>query len=75
MGGYDKTPEQRARDNQKFFEIGWLNMVVGCCGSTPPHIKAIEDAAKKYKFCNLPDTGLQKMLLSGLEDLVVDYVY
>ncbi len=29
MGGYDDTPEDMARDNEKFFENGWLNMVVG----------------------------------------------
>ncbi|GMH80934.1 hypothetical protein TrLO_g451, partial [Triparma laevis f. longispina] len=41
MGGYDDTPEDMAKYNKVFFENKWLNMVGGCCGSTPPHIKAL----------------------------------
>lgn len=40
MGGYDDTPEDMARDNLLFAEEGLINMLGGCCGSTPPHIKA-----------------------------------
>ncbi|CAN0586699.1 unnamed protein product, partial [Ectocarpus sp. 12 AP-2014] len=40
MGGYDETPEDMARDNLLFAEEGLINMLGGCCGSTPPHIKA-----------------------------------
>jgi 5-methyltetrahydrofolate--homocysteine methyltransferase len=72
MGGYDDTPEDMARENQVFFENGWLNMVGGCCGSTPPHIKAIRELSASYKPRKLPDVGRPKMWLSGLEDLVVD---
>jgi 5-methyltetrahydrofolate--homocysteine methyltransferase len=75
MGGYDETPEDMARHNKVFFENGWLNMVGGCCGSTPPHIKAIREMAEKYKPRKLPDIGRPKMWLSGLEDLVVDDVH
>ena len=75
MGGYDDTPEDMARENRDFFENGWLNMVGGCCGSTPPHIKAIAEVAKKYTPRKLPDVGRPKMWLSGLEDLVVDDVH
>ena len=72
MGGYDDTPEDMARDNRVFFENGWLNMVGGCCGSTPPHIKAINAVSKEYAPRKLPDVGRPKMWLSGLEDLVVE---
>ena len=72
MGGYDETPEDMARDNSVFFEASWINMVGGCCGSTPAHIKAIKDAAAKYKPRALPDVGRPKMWLSGLEDFVVE---
>jgi len=75
MGGYDDTPEDMARDNRVFFENGWLNMVGGCCGSTPPHIAAIREVASQYKPRALPDIGRPKMWLSGLEDLVVDDVH
>jgi 5-methyltetrahydrofolate--homocysteine methyltransferase len=75
MGGYDETPEDMAEQNKLFFENGWLNMVGGCCGSTPPHIKAIREISEGYKPRKLPDVGRPKMWLSGLEDLVVDDVH
>ena len=75
MGGYDESPEDMASGNEIFFKNGWLNMVGGCCGSTPPHIKAIREVASKYKPRKLPDVGRPKMWLSGLEDLVVDDVH
>ena len=72
MGGYDESPTDMAAGNEVFFKNGWLNMVGGCCGSTPPHIKAIRETAAKYEPRKLPDVGRPKMWLSGLEDLVVD---
>jgi 5-methyltetrahydrofolate--homocysteine methyltransferase len=75
MGGYDDTPETMAEQNEVFFKNGWLNMVGGCCGSTPPHIKAIREVASKYEPRKLPDVGRPKMWLSGLEDLIVEDVY
>ena len=75
MGGYDDTPEDMAEQNRVFFEKGWLNMVGGCCGSTPPHIKAIREVAQHYKPRKLPDVGRPKMWLSGLEDLKVEDVH
>ncbi|KAL7427094.1 hypothetical protein ACHAXM_000701 [Skeletonema potamos] len=75
MGGYDDTPEDMANENKVFFENGWLNMVGGCCGSTPPHIKAIREMSEQFKPRKLPDVGRPKMWLSGLEDLVVEDVH
>ena len=43
IGGYDNTPEDMEEQNKVFFESGWFNMVGGCCGSTPPHIKALRE--------------------------------
>jgi len=75
MGGYDDTPTDMAEHNRVFFEKGWLNMVGGCCGSTPLHIKAIREMSSQYAPRKLPDVGRPKMWLSGLEDLVVDDVH
>ena len=75
MGGYDETPEDMATQNEVFFENGYVNMVGGCCGSTPPHIKAIREVAENYPPRKLPDVGRPKMWLSGLEDLVVEDVH
>ena len=76
MGGYDDTPEDMARYNAVFFENKWLNMVGGCCGSTPEHMTAIKAKIVEgnYKPRELPPIRRPKMWLSGLEDLVVDDV-
>jgi 5-methyltetrahydrofolate--homocysteine methyltransferase len=76
MGGYDDTPEDMASYNEEFFKNGWLNMVGGCCGSTPPHIAALKSLidSKQYKPRPLPTQKKPKMWLSGLEDLVVEDV-
>jgi 5-methyltetrahydrofolate--homocysteine methyltransferase len=75
MGGYDDTPQDMAEQNRVFFENGWLNMVGGCCGSTPAHIRALRETAAGYKPRKLPDVGRPKMWLSGLEDLKVEDVH
>ncbi|KAH8097255.1 methionine synthase [Aureococcus anophagefferens] len=72
MGGYDDTPADMAGENVVFAESGWVNMIGGCCGSTPPHIKAIWEACKDFKPRALPTLGPPRMWLSGLEDLKID---
>ena len=72
MGGYDDTPEDMANYNKIFFENQWLNMVGGCCGSTPAHIKALREMSSAFKPRKLPDVTRPKMWLSGLEDLKVE---
>ena len=49
FGEYDETPELMADQIKTFFEEGLINIVGGCCGTTPDHIKAIADLAKNYK--------------------------
>ena len=44
FGGYDETPEDMAHMLREFAESGLLNLVGGCCGTTPAHIRAIADA-------------------------------
>jgi 5-methyltetrahydrofolate--homocysteine methyltransferase len=44
FGGYDETPEDMAGVLREFAEAGMLNLVGGCCGTTPEHIRAIGDA-------------------------------
>ena len=46
FGGYDETPEDMARDLRGFADSGLLNLVGGCCGTTPAHIAAIADAVR-----------------------------
>ena len=55
MGEYDETPEQTAAIVGSFAQNGWVNLVGGCCGTTPPHIAAIAKEMSKYKARVLPE--------------------
>jgi 5-methyltetrahydrofolate--homocysteine methyltransferase len=46
FGEYDETPEEMAATIREFAEAGFLNLVGGCCGTTPAHIKAIAEAVR-----------------------------
>jgi 5-methyltetrahydrofolate--homocysteine methyltransferase len=71
FGGYDQTPAHMARLIGEFASSGLVNLVGGCCGTTPDHIAAIADAVERAAPRQLPDLG-RKLRLSGLEPLVVD---
>jgi len=49
FGKYDETPELMAVQIKEFLDEGLVNIIGGCCGTTPDHIKAIADMAKDYK--------------------------
>lgn len=49
MGHYDQTPEQMAALVKEYCEKGIVNILGGCCGTTPDHIKAIADMTKNYQ--------------------------
>ena len=49
FGEYDESPEQMASQIKEYVEKGLVNIVGGCCGTTPPHIKAIADLVKGYE--------------------------
>ncbi len=55
MGEYDETPEETAAIVGEFAREGWVNLVGGCCGTTPAHIKAIANTMKKYEQRKLPE--------------------
>jgi len=48
FGEYEQSPAQMASQVEEFMKEGYLNIVGGCCGTTPEHIKAIAQKAKKY---------------------------
>ena len=48
FGEYDQSPENMAEQIREYLDKGLVNIVGGCCGSTPEHIKAISIAAKDY---------------------------
>jgi 5-methyltetrahydrofolate--homocysteine methyltransferase len=68
--GFPETPETFAPQLKEWAQNGWLNIVGGCCGTTPAHIKALAEAVK-----GLPSRVLAKvepyLRLSGLDALTV----
>ena len=54
FGGYDETPEDMAAVLGEFAQAGLLNLVGGCCGTTPAHIAAIAEAVKPHAPRALP---------------------
>lgn len=48
FGEYDQTPEQMATEVEDFVSNGFLNIVGGCCGTSPEHIRALAEMAAKY---------------------------
>ena len=70
FGGYDETPAQMTAVLEDFGRQGWLNLVGGCCGSTPEHIAAIAKAVAPLAP-RQPSAVLPVMRLSGLEPLLV----
>ncbi|HEV7224811.1 MAG TPA: methionine synthase [Pirellulales bacterium] len=70
FGGFDETPEKMGRVLGEFAENGWLNIVGGCCGTTPRHIRAIADAvARKAPRARSKPEPLSRY--SGLEPLTL----
>ena len=70
MGEYDDTPEQMADLLQEFSKDGLLNLVGGCCGTTPDHIQAISKAVENIQPRKIP--GVESFTkLSGLEPVTI----
>ncbi|MEN9791494.1 MAG: hypothetical protein RLZZ63_1152, partial [Gemmatimonadota bacterium] len=70
MGGYDETPGFTAAILKEFAESGLVNIVGGCCGTTPDHIRAIANAVRDVAPRTIP-TPPPVLRLSGLEPLVI----
>ena len=68
FGGYDDTPEHMAEVIGDFASAGWVNLVGGCCGTTPEHIQAIAEAVSQYQV-RTPRRERALCRLSGLEAL------
>jgi len=57
FGKYDESPEMMAEQIKSFLEEGLVNIIGGCCGTTPEHIKAIADLAAQYQPTLLPSNS------------------
>ena len=69
MGEYDETPHDMACAIEPWAKDGILNVVGGCCGSTPDHIKHVAEHVKGYNPRQIPQIA-PRMRLSGLEPFV-----
>ena len=71
FGEYDETPEEMAAEIEDWAKNGYLNIIGGCCGTTPAHIKLIAEAVAKYPPRVVPDIPVA-CRLSGLEPCVIN---
>ncbi len=66
FGEYDETPEQMAAEIEGWARDGFINIIGGCCGTTPAHIRAIAEAVGRYGPRPVPEDD-HRTRLSGLE--------
>ncbi|MEE8058730.1 MAG: methionine synthase [Pseudomonadales bacterium] len=71
FGEYDESPEDMAAIIEEFAASGFLNVVGGCCGTSPAHIKAIAEVVANYPPRAIPEIP-PATRLSGLEPFVID---
>ncbi|MFD1357885.1 methionine synthase [Fictibacillus halophilus] len=69
-GNYHETPETLAAKLSGFAEKGWLNIVGGCCGTTPKHIEALSQVMKKYSPRSIQTN--ETHMVSGIEPFIYD---
>lgn len=68
FGEYDETPQEMAREIGEWAESGFLNILGGCCGTTPEHIRVIREAIEKHPARVIPDIP-HETRLAGLEPM------
>src|ERR671939_98591 len=66
FGEYEETPKMMAAEIREWARAGWLNIVGGCCGTTPDHLRAIAEAVSGHPPREIPEIP-KKLRLSGLE--------
>ncbi len=70
MGEYDQSPNAMAKQLEDYLKRDMVNIIGGCCGTTPNHIRAFAELAQKYKSRVRPKKEKQ-MRLSGLEAVTI----
>lgn len=70
FGEYDETPEQMGAHIRDFVENGFVNIVGGCCGTTPNHIRIIAEIANAHNARNIPEKD-NVTEISGLEPIKI----
>ena len=70
LGEYDEAAAETATQVSEWFDAGLVNIVGGCCGTTPAHIAAIAEASRGRQPRKIP-TAARQTLLAGLEPMVI----
>ncbi len=70
FGEYDESPEAMAEELADWAQSGYLNIIGGCCGTSPAHIKAIVEAVRDYRPRKIPEIEKQ-CRLAGLEPMSI----
>src|SRR5437764_5900796 len=70
LGEYDETPATMSATVREFAANGWVNVIGGCCGTTPDHIRAIRQVVREFPP-RVPPKIEPRLRLSGLEALTV----
>jgi 5-methyltetrahydrofolate--homocysteine methyltransferase len=68
FGEYDETPREFAEQCEDFISSGFINIIGGCCGTTPAHLRAVAQIVPKYSVRQIPEASTV-LELSGLEPL------
>ncbi len=71
FGEYDESPEEMAAEIREWASSGFLNIIGGCCGTAPSHIRAIADAVAEFPPRKIPELRVE-CRLSGLEPLNIN---
>lgn len=74
MGGYDQSPEEMGRQVKEMASEGLLNIVGGCCGTTPDHIRSVAQAVNGIQPHKLTSTSDNTLKVSGLEAVTIDSI-
>ena len=74
LGGYDESPEEMAEQLEEWAESGFINIIGGCCGTSPKTIQAIKAVIEKHPPRKIPDItqGKRPCRLSGQEPFSID---
>jgi len=70
LGLYDETPQSMAAEIREFLDENLVNIIGGCCGTTPEHIRAIAEQVKQIQGTRDKGQGKDELILAGLEPLI-----
>ncbi len=70
FGQYEQTPEMMKEQIQEYLDEGLVNIIGGCCGTTPEHCKAMSEILSTAKI-HQPAENLHEMRLSGLDPMII----